>query len=226
MDAHGGLLVLGRHDTLKHILLRDRSQHHGGPGGDEGDDVTRGGLGQKIEFAVRRRVLNDFVEPAGHAAHQPGDVADAGHDDGHLKEIGQRHRPHAAEQGVEQDDGRADDDAGVVVDLAAREDVEHQPMRGHLRRDPAQVREDDAQAGGDLHHMIVAALVKVADGEELHAIERLREKQTHQDQAQAGTERISDDAVHAFFEEGRGNPQHGFRSEPGGEHGCGHNVNG
>src|SRR6185369_14025723 len=49
--------------------------------------------------------------------------------DAHLHEVENRHREHAAKRGVGEHDGRAEDHAGALADVAVGDDVEDQPER-------------------------------------------------------------------------------------------------
>jgi len=103
-------------------------------------------------------------------------------------------------------------------DRTLAQEGEYQPERGDLGGNPAQVGGHDAQAGQYLHRAVVARPVVVADGGQIHAVEFAGEEQSHQDQAQAGAERVGHHAAQAFLGESGRDAEHGFRAEPGGEH--------
>jgi len=121
---------------------------------------------------------------ARHVADDPGNVEQADDDDAHLQEVGQRHRPHAAEQGVEQHHAHADVHAGLGRDLAVGEHAEHQTQRGDLCRHPAQVGQDDGDRAQHLHRATEAHAVVVTQGQQVELVERADEEQADQDQAQ------------------------------------------
>ena len=107
---------------------------------------------------------------------------------------------------------------------AVGDHVEDEAQRLDLRAHPAQVRDHDAERGQHLHRPAVALAVVVADGEQVHAVERAGEEEAHQDQAQARAERVGDDPREAVLDEGRRDAEHRLGAEPGREHRGGHDV--
>ena len=67
--------------------------------------------------------------------------------------------------------------------------------------------------------LVVALAVVIADGEQIHAVERAREEQGDEDQAERGAEGVGNDAAQAVLGEGGRDGEHRFGAEPGGEHG-------
>jgi hypothetical protein len=88
---------------------------------------------------------------ASHVADQDRHQGQADQDDHRLEQVGEGHRPHAAEDGVDQHHRGADHDGGVEVQRAAGQRGDDQAQGGHLRRGPAQVGQHDGQAGQHLH---------------------------------------------------------------------------
>jgi hypothetical protein len=211
-------LVPGGVHALEHVLLRDRAERHGGERGDPGDDLDRVQRGQELELAFGRGLGDHVVEAARHVAGDPAHPDQADHDHDHLHEGGHRHRPHATEQGIDEDDAGAEQHALVHRHRVAREHVEHQPERGDLRRHPAQVGEHDADRQHELGRAVVAHAEEIAQREQVHAVQRAGEDEAEQHQAGRGAERVGDQAVEAFLEEGGGDAEHGLGAEPGGEH--------
>ena len=62
--------------------------------------------------------------------------------------------------------------------------------------------------------------IVVADGEQVHAVERPGKKQAHENQTQRRDERIGDHPAQTLAQESRRDSEYGFRAEPGREHGC------
>ncbi len=179
------------------------------------------GRREEIELAGRRGVIDDQFDAAGQAGDDVADVQHAAHDDAHLQEIEDGHREHAAEGGVGEDDGGAEDHAGRLADETVGDDVEDEAERLDLRRYPAQVGSDDAQRGQHLDRAVVAHAEIVAEGQDVQLVELLGEEEAGDDQAHRGAEGIGDDAAQAFLDEGGGDAEHCFGAEPGGEHGGG-----
>ncbi len=163
-----------------------------------------------------------------HATHLAADlVADEQHaddDDDHLDEIGDRHRPHAAEERIDEDGAGAYPHPHDLADLAARHHVEHQAERGDLRPHPAEVGDHDGDGGQHLDAAAELLFVEIAYGQQVHAVQRRGEKQPDQDQAHGGAEGIGDDAVQSFLQESRGDAEHRFGPEPRGEHRGGDHI--
>ncbi len=67
-------------------------------------------------------------------------------------------------------------------------------------------------------------LVEIAYGQEVHAVQRRGEEQPDQDQAHGGTERIGDNAMQPFLQEGGGDAEYRLGAEPSGEHRGGHHI--
>ncbi|MCY1425279.1 hypothetical protein D9M71_410630 [compost metagenome] len=216
--AGGDVLGLGRHHPRIHVLLRDGAEHHGHRGAEEGDDILGRGAMEEGELAFGGGMADHGRGAAGHVTDQPGQVEEADDDDHHLQEVGHRHRPHATEQGVQQDDEGADHHALGGRQGAVGQHAEHHAQGRELRRDPAEVGGDDHQAGEQLHVRAEALAEEVADGQQIEAIEGTGEHQAHQHQASERSEGVFDDPGEAFLEEGGGNAQHGLGAEPGGEH--------
>ena len=61
-------------------------------------------LGQNSNFPASDAAAITLPSAAGHVAHQPGDRGEADEDDHRLEQIGHRHRPHAAPDGVAEHD--------------------------------------------------------------------------------------------------------------------------
>ncbi|MNZ84844.1 hypothetical protein D3C78_1036150 [compost metagenome] len=173
---------------------------------------------QEGEFAFAGGVADHIDRATGHVADQPDQVEQAADDDDHLQEVSQRNGPHAAEQGVQQNDDGADDHALGGGQPAIGQHAEDHAQRGDLRGDPAHVGNDDHQAGEDFHVLAVALAEEVADGEQVQAVQRTGKDEADQHQAAEGAERVFDDPGETFFEERRRNTQHRFGAEPGGEH--------
>src|SRR5690606_34860583 len=135
-----------------------------------------GGLGMGHHAGDAARLVGD----------DPGDVEQADDDDHHLHEVGPGHRIHAAPQRVDDHHRGADDDAGLHRHRAGSHDVEHQADDHDLRRQPAEVGNDDGHADQHFGDRVVAHAVIVADGQQVHPVELRREKQADEDQAEAG----------------------------------------
>ena len=169
-------------------------------------------------------MLDDRADPARHVGNEPRDIEQTQHDDDHLHERRNGHRPHAAEQRVNEHDARADDHACFPGNRALGKDVEDEAERGDLRRHPPEIGKGDADAHHQFHRAVVAPAVEVPDREEIHPVERAREEQPDQDEAQRGAERVGHEAAQPFAQECRGDAEHGLGAEPRGEHGGEHHV--
>ena len=133
-------LAPGRGDALEDVLLRDRAEHHGDPGAEEGQPQPRVGRREEVELAGCRGVVDDHFDAAGQPGDNVADVQHAAHDDAHLDEIEDGYREHAAEGGVGQDDGGEPRIMPAVwLTIAVGDDIEDQPERLDLSRYPAQV---------------------------------------------------------------------------------------
>jgi hypothetical protein len=181
----------------------------------------QGSGGKEIELAGGRRVLDDQFDAAGEAGDEVADVQHAAHDDAHLDEIEDGDREHAAEGGVGEDDGGAEDHAGGLADEAAGDDVEDEAERLDLRRHPAEIGGDDAQRRQHLDRAVVAQAEIVAQGQDVEVVELPGEKDAGDDQAQRRAEGVGDDTAQALLDEGGGNAEHRLGAEPGGEDGGG-----
>ena len=124
--ASGGFFVLRRGNTLEHVLLRNRAEAHGDPCGKESDHRARFECRQKFEFAGAGRVFNNDACAAGNVADNEGDVNHAEQNHAHLKEIGKRHREHAAGERIQQHDGSPDRHALPRFDCALGQHGEDQ----------------------------------------------------------------------------------------------------
>jgi len=135
-------------------------------------------------------MADDRGDAAGHVRYQPGDPEQAEHNDDHLHESGQRYRPHAAIQCIDQHNRSADDDALGLRDTAVGEYAEDQPECRDLGCDPAQIGQRDGDGDHNLDEAVVFVAIEVADGEEIHAIERAGEEQAEQNQTERSAEGI------------------------------------
>ena len=76
------------------------------------------GSGQNLNRSLLDRQRHDAVGTAGLLAGEHRQDEQPGHQDDHLQEVGDGHRPHAAEQRVGQDRHRADDHARRRMQMA------------------------------------------------------------------------------------------------------------
>ena len=215
----GRMLAVGGHDTLKHVLLRNGAQHHGDGGRKKENQVFEVGLGPKLEQVLADRQIQHLVGATGLLTREHSDGGQADHQDDHLHEVGHRHRPHAAKQGVGQDGHHANHHAHGQTDATRRQEIEHQTQRRDLGGHPTQITDHDDDRADHLHGAPIALAVIVADGQQVHAVQLGGEKHTHQNQTTARAKRVFDHAVQAAVDELGRNAQHGFRTEPGGEGG-------
>jgi hypothetical protein len=95
------------------------------------------------QLAVGRGLRDDLAEAARQVAGQQRHQRQPDQDDHRLEEVGEGHRPHAAEDGVDHHHRGADHDAGAQVQRATGQRGDDQAERGHLRRGPAQVGQHD-----------------------------------------------------------------------------------
>ena len=172
------------------------------------------------------RMFDHDTDAADLAADFAADVEHADDDDDHLQKVGDRHRPHAAEQGIDEDGARTNPHAGELADLAARDHVEDQSQCRNLRSDPAQIGHDDGERGQCFRRTAETPAVEIAYGQQVHAIQRGSEEYADQDQAKCGTERVGHHAVQAFLQEYRGDAEHGLGAEPSGKYGGGDDMEG
>ncbi|MDQ1291575.1 MAG: hypothetical protein QG615_1384, partial [Nitrospirota bacterium] len=63
----------------------------------------------------------------------------------------------------------------------------------------------------------IANTVEVSDGQQIHAVEPRCEKQSGENQTEAGSEGIGHHTPKPFLHESRGNAEHGLGAEPRGE---------
>jgi hypothetical protein len=211
----------GRGDALEHVLLRNRSQHHGEPGAKKGDPQPRVGRRKEFQLARRSGMLDHRRHTAGQPAYHIGDVEQPAHRHRHLHEIEDRHRKHATEGGVGQHDDRTENHADVLADRAVGHHEENEPHGLDLRGDPAQVGHDDAQRGDHFDRAVVAQTVVIADGQQIQLVEFGRIEDAGDDQAHRCAERIGHHAAQPFGDELRGHAENRLGTEPGGEHGGG-----
>jgi hypothetical protein len=110
----------------------------------------------------------------------------------------------------------------VWLTIAAGDDVEDQAERLDLRRNPAEIGNDDAQRGEHFDRAVVAQAEIVAQGQDVEFVELgAVEKDAGDDQAQRRAEGVGDDTAQAILDEGGGDAEHRFGAEPGGEDGGG-----
>ena len=175
-------------------------------------------FGEEVELAVGRCLGDDLGGATGQVTHQQCHQCQTDENDHRLEQVGEGHRPHAAKDGVDHDDCRADEDAAVEIDGAAAENMDDQAQRRHLRRRPAQVRANDGQAGQHFNTLAIALFVEVANGQQVHAVKKLGKQQRRQHQAQAGAKGVAGDARQAVFGKRGRHRQHGFCAKPGCKH--------
>ena len=176
------------------------------------------GGGKKSSLPAAAAVRDDRFDAARHAGNEIGDEQHAADDDAHLHEVEDGHRQHAAESGVREHDGGAEEHAGVLGDRTVGDHIEDEAQCLDLRRDPAEIRGDDAQCGEDFDCPVKADAEKIAQRQDVEAVELGAVEQAGNDQAQAGAERVGNDAAHAVFHEGGGNAEHRLGAKPGGKH--------
>ncbi len=80
----------------------------------------------ELELAGIQRMIDDGAHAAHFAADLVADEQHADDNDDHLDEVGDRHRPHTAEEGVDQDGAGADPHPRDLADVATGHHVEHQ----------------------------------------------------------------------------------------------------
>ena len=71
-------------------------------------------------------MIHHHAHPAHLAADFVTDEQHADDDDNHLQKVGDGHRPHAAEKGVDKNSDRAYPHSGKAADLTGRHHVEHE----------------------------------------------------------------------------------------------------
>ena len=218
--ADGDFRASRRGHALEDILLRHRAEHHRDPGAKEGQPFGGAAGRKEIELAGCRCLTDDHLDAARHSRNQVADVEHAAHHHAHLHEVEDGHRQHAAKAGIGQHDQRPEDHACLGRDGAGGDDVEDQPQRLDLRRNPAEVRGDDAHRGEHLDGPVVAHAEEIAEGQDIEPIQSGAVEDAGNDQAQAGAERVGDDTTQAVLDEGCRHPENGLGAEPGGEHGC------
>ena len=215
----GGLHIFGGHDTLEDVLLRDGTQHHGDHGGEEKHDVVKARLGQKAEQVFAGRQRNDFVGAAGLVCCEHGNDGQPDHQNDHLNEVGDSHAPHATKERVSQDRRGANDHAQGHADGTSGQHVEDQTQGRDLRRNPAQIAQDDDDGAHHFHQSAIPLTVVIADGEQGHAVKLCGKKKAHKDQASARAKRVFNDTVQTALHKLGRDTQHGLRPKPGGKGG-------
>ena len=88
-------------------------------------------------------MLNHHRESAGHRGHFTTDIEHPNHNHDHLYKVGNRNRPHAAKEGVNQYAACPNNHAKVLRDGAIRHHIKDQAKRLNLRSNPAQIGGDD-----------------------------------------------------------------------------------
>ena len=179
---------------------------------------TGGVLGEELQLASTRRVLDHRRKAAGPVADQHRDQCEADDDDDGLQQVGERHRPHAAEDRVDHDDGSAEHDCVVEFERTARQHMDHEPECRHLCGCPAQIGQRDCGAGEHLGRLAVALAIEVPDRQQVHPVEEPREQQRREHEAHRGAERVAGHAVQALGRKLGRDGQHGLGAKPRGEH--------
>jgi hypothetical protein len=135
-----------------------------------------------------------------------------GQHDAHLQGVGERHRPHAADERVGNDNAGGHQDAhGQVHAEEGRLDARQRHVLGG---DPAEVARHQNDAGNQLRSGTEGAPVEVGDGQKPHLPERLREEEPCYDECASGGEGIEDRATHTFKPRGFRRAEHCRRAEP------------
>lgn len=106
----------------------------------------------------------------------------------------------------------------VGSDISNTRRARPQAQCGDLRRHPAEVGQHDADRQDQLGRAVIAHAEEVTQRQQVHAVQRAREDQAEEHQAHRGAERVGDQAAKTFVDEGGGDAEHGFGTEPGGEH--------
>ena len=213
--GHRDTLGARRHHPLKHVLLRYRTEHD--RDGRTGKSQYLGGrwLRPERELARTRRMINHHSRTTSQIRYHVGDIEQTDHDDDHLKKIRQRHRPHATEECVDQHDRRSDHHAARHRDRALRQNAQHQPKRGDLRGNPAQIGNHDTTRHDDFNRPAVTLAVVIANREQIHPVEFAGEKQAHKNQAQRRAKGIFNHTTQAAISKFGRNTEHSFRPKPG-----------
>ena len=114
-------------------------------------------------------------------------------------------------EGREGPGGDAEDAGGRGVFWAAH----LSDGRGGEEAGAGEDQRGDGERGQHFHRATETLLVIVADGQQIHAVERRREEQPDQDQTHGRAEGVGNHPAQAFVEEGGRHAEHRFRTEPG-----------
>ena len=94
-------------------------------------------------------------------------------------------------------DGRTH--AGLNADRAMGEDIEYQPQRDDLRRDPAEIAGADTGRYNQFDRRPVFAAEEIPDRQQPHAVQRPGEEHADQNQAQSRAKGIGNNAASALL---------------------------
>ena len=98
----GGIQTVGRHHTLKNVLLRNGAKHDGDGSRQEKQNVFHVGFRQKLEQVLADGQGDDFVSTTGLITGIHRQYRQAYNQNNHLHEVRDGHGPHATKQGVGQ----------------------------------------------------------------------------------------------------------------------------
>ena len=126
-------------------------------------------------------ILGHLAGASGHGSGKIGHQYQTDHNNDHLEEVGQGHRPHTAENRINQNHNRADDHCIADRNIAFRQKMNDESERSYLSSNPAEVRENNEDRTAELNRNSVAASVKVTDGQQTHSIQFSGEKHTDED---------------------------------------------
>ena len=128
-------------------------------------------------------------------ANNSGDVDQATHDDGDLHKIQDGNGEHAAEHGIGEHDGGAEDHAFILGDQSVGNGKKYQAQCFDLCGYPTQIRHHNGECAQPFDGMVVAQAVIVANGQQIKAIEFGRKEKTRQDEAERSAEWVSNDTA-------------------------------
>ena len=138
---------------------------------------------------------------------------EAGQGDQDLNRVGKRHRPHPADQRVDERDGRHDQDAGGERD--AEVEIENPRQRRVLERDPGEVGRDLDAGSHEFGPRSILCPVEVGHRIELHPPERPGEEHAGQHERAGAGQRVEHHAQHALLTGRTRGGEHRGRPEPG-----------
>jgi len=218
-------LIPARQRTLDEVLTDHAAEPHDDPAPDIVNPI---GVGERHRISggvsrganPQRKILGREATrhgvPAARLEYRPGnDDEEPDHDQRNLNHVGERHRPHAAGEGVDKNHTGADESAVIFVDPG--QDVKNGADAEHLRTEPADVDGDHPKRGVDARPFPVFTLDDIGDGETFQAAEQPDDENTGEDQADRSAEGVGEHSADAVLIDGGGHAHARPGAEPGGQ---------